>query len=98
MTTLARAVPLTEPDHVTKAVADDLHLDMARSRQVALEVDLVPAEAGEGLALRAEEGLGRILGAPDDLHAPAAAAVGGFDRHWPTDRLSELRRASSQRR
>src|ERR1700728_1239730 len=69
MAPLARAVPFAEPDDVAKAVAEDLHLDVARSREVALEVDLVTPETRERLALRRGEGVSGIFWQIDDLHA-----------------------------
>jgi hypothetical protein len=83
MAPLARAVPLAEPDDVAEAVAEDLHLDVAGSREIALEVDLVTSETRQRLALRAGEGVGGILWNIDDFHAATAAAVGGLYRHRP---------------
>ena len=44
MAPLAGAVAFTEPDGVPVTVGKDLHLDVARPGQVALEVDLAVAE------------------------------------------------------
>src|SRR5579875_3243759 len=48
---LAGAVALAQPHDVAVAVRQDLHLDMPRPGQVALEVDLVPPEGRLGLPL-----------------------------------------------
>jgi hypothetical protein len=44
-------------DHVPLGVREQLHLDVARRRQVALEVDRVAAERGAGTIGRGPEGL-----------------------------------------
>ena len=46
---LQRAVALAEMDGVALAVAEDLHLDVARLLEVLLDVDGVVAEGGPGL-------------------------------------------------
>jgi hypothetical protein len=70
-------------------VADDLHLDMARPREVALDVDLVPTEERLGLALGAVHRLLYFRGARHHLHAAAAAAVGSLDHQRVTELCAE---------
>ena len=50
---LRRAVAGADPHDVAVLVADDLHLDVARPREVALDVDLVAAEERLRSRLRA---------------------------------------------
>src|SRR6266851_9134151 len=74
MAALHRAVALEEMDAIAVAVGEDLHLDMARPRQVFLDQHGVVAERGLGLALGGGESGGEIRRALDDAHALAAAA------------------------
>ena len=60
--TLGRAVAFTEPERGAVRVGEDLHLDVTGPRQVALDVALVAPEVTLGLALRALECLGRLIG------------------------------------
>ena len=78
---LARTVPFAEPDRVAEAVRSDLHLDMTRRREVALEVDIGAAEERFRLPPGCGERLVDVVGARDDLHPAPATAVGGLDRH-----------------
>ncbi len=81
---LGRAVPRAEVDAVAVVVAQDLDLDVAGLGQVTLDVALVPGEVGQGFPLGRLEGVGSLVGAVDDLHAPSAAAEGGLDGDRPT--------------
>jgi hypothetical protein len=49
MPPLDRAIPLAEMDRVPLAVAEHLHLDVPRMREIFLDIDRVVAEAGRGL-------------------------------------------------
>ena len=60
-------------------VADDLHLDVARPHEVALDVGLVTAECRLRLTLRACELRLRLFGRTHDFHAAPAAAEGRLD-------------------
>ena len=105
---LRRAVAGRDPHDVAVGVADDLHLDVARPRQVALDVDLVAPEEVLRLALGAGHRLVDLVGRRHDLHAPAAAAERGLDGDRPAvllaerpdlvGRLGELGRAGHDRR
>ena len=79
MPTLRRAVPVAQVDDVAVGVGQYLDLDVAGRLQVALHVDLVTGEVGEGLPLGRLDCVldGRLVG--HHLHAPAAAAVGRLD-------------------
>ena len=79
MSSLRRAITGADPHDVAVLIADDLHLDVARPCEIALEVDLVAAEEGLGLALGAVHRLLHLLLGANNLHATAATAVGGLD-------------------
>ena len=70
-------------------VAEDLHLDVARLGQVALEVGLGAPEVRLRLATRRLERAGRAVGFVDDLESLAATAVRGLDRHRPSELFAE---------
>ena len=53
MAALDRAVALEQMDEIAVGVAEDLHLDVARAAHQLLQIDLVLAEGGLGLALGA---------------------------------------------
>ena len=80
---------LADPHHVAVGVADDLHLDVARPREVALDVDLGAPEVRLGLALRRlDRGLD-VARTGHDLHAAPAPAVCRLHSHRPTVALAE---------
>jgi hypothetical protein len=54
---LQRTVALAQMHRAALAVAEDLHLDMARAAEVFLDIDLVIAEGGLGLGARGAEGV-----------------------------------------
>ena len=71
---LHRAVALEQVDDVAVAVRRHLHLDVAGAADEALEVDVVLAEGGVGLAPCREQGRLELVRAVHDPHpAPAAA-------------------------
>ena len=84
---LHRAVTLEEMDDIAVPVAEDLHLDMAGALDELLEIDLVLAEGGLGLAARRHGVLEQRFLVADDAHAAAAAAPGGFQHHRIADAL-----------
>jgi hypothetical protein len=53
---LQRTIALAQMHGAALAVAEDLHLDMARPPEVFLDIDLVIAKGGLGLAPRGAEG------------------------------------------
>ena len=70
-------------------VGDQLHLDVARPGEEALDVDLGPAEGRLRLAAGGGERLGDIVGPGEHAHAAAAAAVDGLDGERPAELLAE---------
>ena len=82
---LHRAVALKKVHQVAMLVADDLHLDVMSAAHQLLQVDLVIAERGAGLApcgfhLVHQIGLGF-----DHAHASAASAPTGLEHQRITD-------------
>ena len=73
MTALHRAVALAERDDGAVPVAEHLHLHVARLDEVALAEHRAVAERRLGLARRAVERVGEILGSLDDAHAAPAS-------------------------
>ena len=92
MAPLQGAVALAQMDGVALAVAEHLNLDVARLRQVLLEVDAVVAEGGLGLRARRLDGDVQVLGRARDLHAAPAAAGRGLDQHGEAHLLGDLHR------
>src|SRR4051794_24371620 len=76
---------------IAVTVAEDLHLDVARALDVALEQHAIVAKGALRLAAGAVEGAGQLLFLPDDAHAAAAAARRCLDHHREADlpRLGE---------
>ena len=86
---LDRAVALPEVDHVAVAVREDLHLDVPRVDDEALDVDPRVREVLLSLARgRLERPLG-LAGLPDDLHPLAPAPGGGLDDQRVADLVTE---------
>jgi hypothetical protein len=83
---LQRAVALAQMHRAALAVAEDLHLDMARPPEVFLDIDLVIAEGGLCLGPRGAEGGFQLIGGPGELHAAPAAAR----RRLDDDRVADL--------
>src|SRR5690606_5566007 len=81
MTTLHRAVPLTEEHAVPVGVEDDLRLDVTRVLQILLDVDLGVPEVCVGLAARTLECLVELADAAHDPQALPTPAVCRLDRH-----------------
>src|SRR3546814_11785472 len=87
MASLRRTVALEEVHGVAVVVAEDLHLDMARRRQAALQQDMLVAERGLGLAARRLQRFEEIVLARHHSHALAAAAGGSLAHHRVADLL-----------
>src|SRR5690606_27313285 len=94
---LQRAVAFVQVDDVALAVAEHLHLDVARAGDVFLDQDPRVAEGGLALSLGRGEAVGEVLGPVDLLHALAAAAGDRLDQHriadgvgFPTQALGGL--------
>jgi len=86
---LGGAVALADPDVVAVHVGDDLHLDVARPGEVALDVALVAPEALERFGLGRLEGALGLVCAVHHAHAATAAAERGLDGHRPAELLTE---------
>ena len=84
------AIALVEVDDVAVAVAEDLHLDMFRARDVFFEEDGGVAEGAVGLALGLVEQVGEVGGLVDDAHTATAAAEGRLDDEGEADGLGDL--------
>ena len=95
---LQRAVALAEMDGAAMAVAEHLDFDVARPREIFLEIDRVVAERGLRLGARGgervETGRRRLA---RDLHAAPAAAGRRLDQHREADRLARSRAPPDRR-
>ncbi len=89
------AVPLAERDHVPVRVREQLHLDVARALEVALEIERPVAERADRLALSGFERLVELARRAHDPHAAPAASRCGLHDEREADLL---RRALGQRR
>src|SRR3546814_14631224 len=74
MASLRRTVALEEVHGVAVVVAEDLHLDMARRRQAALQQDMLVVERGLCLAARRLQRFEEIVLALPHSSAIASAA------------------------
>ena len=93
---LGRAVAVAEGRrHAPVAVAEDLHLDVARVREPALEVDALVAERRAGLAAHAVERVGEVSASSQHAHADPAAAGGRLQHHGIADGPRALERSST---
>ena len=68
------------------AVAEQLHLDVPRPVEIALEIDRIVAEPGLRLGLRQRQQLGQLGGVARQLHAAPAAAGRRLQQHRIADR------------
>src|SRR6185436_15086000 len=82
---LHRAITFAELHYPARAVSQHLHLDVARPRDVALQVHARIAEGGTGLGRRELERGIELTPALDTLHAAAAAATHRLDEKRQTD-------------
>lgn len=87
VTTLNRAITLTEMDHMAAVVGHDLHLDMPGFEEVPLEIDAIMPEGGFGLSLSCLKRAGEFFRLVHHTHAPSAPARRGLDNHGEADRL-----------
>jgi hypothetical protein len=91
------ALALAEVDGAALAVAEDLHLDVARLGHVLFEVDAVVAERGARLALRRRDRLVDLGGRAHQAHAASAAACRGFHQNGQAERLRGRAYVAGQR-
>jgi hypothetical protein len=82
---LDRALAFAEVHETAVGVAQDLDLDVARPRHIALEEHAVVAEAARSLPPGGGHRLGQVVGRLDDAHALAAAARGRLDQQRVPD-------------
>ena len=85
MAALQRAVTLTQVDHVAVLVGEDLHLNMPRVRQIALQVH---GRVGEELLTLTRRALKRLLElvlGQSDAEALAATTTRRLHRHRVAD-------------
>src|ERR1700722_290806 len=85
MAALDRAVAFAEVDHVAVCIGEDLHLDVARVGQIALEKKRRVAEEALALAGGSGEGVLELIGVDRDAKALAAAAARRLDRDGVAD-------------
>ena len=89
---LQGAVALAQMHDAALAVADHLHLDVARMVEEALDIDPVVAERGAGLVARHAHGVAQLVLVPDHRHAAPAATRHRLDQHGKADLVGELDR------
>ena len=77
---LQGAFALAQGHDAALAVADDLHLDVARAADQPLGIEIAVAEGRLGLGRGAREGVGDLALGLDQPHAAPAAAGDGFQR------------------
>ena len=99
MAPLDRAFALTQRDGRAVIVGKDLHLDVSRMLEIALQVDVGAAEGALRSSSAGFERRGEIIGPLGDPHADAAAAGGRLDHHRVADpfRLGERGRFVGER-
>src|SRR5437867_10948332 len=88
MAPLDGALALAEMDDGSVMVAEDLELDVARTLDVLLDVDVADAERRLRFALRGLDRVRQLVRGAHDAH-PASAAAG---RRLDDDRIAELLR------
>src|SRR5712691_8263007 len=81
MAALDRAFALVEVDSGPRAIAEHLDLDVARALEVALDVDVAPAERGLGAPGRGRERRWQVLRLVHPRHSDAAAGGHGLEDH-----------------
>src|SRR6516165_9948196 len=73
-------------DDPASTITQDLDLDVPRSIEVPLEINLAAAEERARLALRDWQHPGKLGGVTGYFHAAPAAAGAGLDQHRISDR------------
>ena len=86
---LHRAVPLVQMQHISVAVAQDLHLDMLRPGNVFFQKDGGISKRPPGLALRLVQQVGQIFATLHHPHATPTTAKGRFDDERKTNPLCD---------
>src|SRR5579885_376075 len=86
MPALKRAVTLAKMDGLAAAIAENLHLDMARFLEKFLQIDGAVAKSCFGLGARHLKRGGKVIRRARDLHAAPAAACGRLNKNRIADR------------
>ncbi len=98
MTTLHRAVALSESDDRAVRVGKELHLDVPRPLEVALAVEGPVTERGHGLALGSGEGVVQLAGIANHAHpAPPPPAEALTTRGKPISAARPFRKRGHAR-
>ena len=96
---LDAAIALTEVDDASCVVAEHLHLDVAHTGDVLLDVEPPIAERGARLGLASRERLGQVAAIAHHAHAAAATARDRLDhRGAAVERVEERERLVDGRR
>src|SRR5689334_1476916 len=90
MAPLDRALALPEVDDSSELVAEDLKLDVARTLQVLLQVDVSDTERSFGFASCRFEGRLEVAFVPADAHATTAASGGRFQDDGIADAAGDV--------
>ena len=93
MSPLDRAVTLTEPHDLALTIRKYLHLNVARSRDLPLQIERGRSESGGGLAGRTSPSGVEVLIAADNAHSLSAAAA----RRLEQNRIADLVRRGAGR-
>src|SRR6202043_3113860 len=83
-------IAFPEPQRVAVTVSEHLHLNVARPREITLDVAFIASEVSQRFSLGALEGLWRFVGVVHHLHAAPATAEGGLDRDRPTEFVAKI--------
>jgi hypothetical protein len=85
MTTLQRAITLTQMDHVAVLIGQDLHLNMPGIGQIPLQIHGRVGEELLPLPRRTLKRLLKLVLAQSNTEALTTTTTGGLDRHRITD-------------
>ena len=85
MSTLDGAVAFAEPDDMTVAIGQDLHLDVPRVRDLAFEIHSRLSEGGHRLARRRAPSRGQVFFPRDASHSLATTTGRRLQQHRVTD-------------
>jgi len=86
---LHRAVTLEQVDRVAGVIGENLHLDVPRLVDEALDEHRAVAERRRRLGDRARKRVVELLGLPDDSHPTTTAAERRLDHQWVADLVRE---------
>ena len=90
VTTLCRAVACRHPHHVAVLIANELHFDVARPGEVALNINFVATKECFRLALRRIHCFLHLVCRLHHFHAASTATECSLDGYWPTELISEV--------